>query len=131
MSGTLTFYTFEVERLLEHTMAAKKHEKLYDIEGTDKPGLLLVGDSGVYFMSNGRPGPSHKGDQHIAVAVNCNPKTNAFDDWWAVKQATFGGDDGCEFVDAETIQRWVKEARRKKRPTCTLRMSSTKYEFIS
>jgi len=43
------------------------------------PGLWLVGDHGVYIMSNGNP------------------------DWYDYKRRHFGGDDGIEFIAAEQL----------------------------
>ena len=33
----------------------------------------------------------------IACAVGCNPDVDAFDDWWELARAEFGGDDFGEF----------------------------------
>ena len=32
-----------------------------------------------------------------------------FDNWWATKRATFGGDDGVEFIEAEVVRNIVAE----------------------
>ena len=49
--------------------------------------VRLVGDDGVYFMSGGKVDPN---DNPIAYAEGCNPKVDEFDDWWALKGATWG-----------------------------------------
>lgn len=69
------------------------------------PGLILVGDQGVYLMSNGLPGlpVSERGD-NVAYANEVNPVTMEFNDWWNAKRASFGGDDGAEFMPAEAIR---------------------------
>lgn len=73
-------------------------------EPNDGPGLWLVGDQGVYLMTNAVLADGEK--SLIVYAAECDPTTMDFDEWWAVKQASFGGDDGVEFIDADTI-RWA------------------------
>jgi hypothetical protein len=122
-----------VQRLLEHSKAAPEHRPLYGQKVTAKPGLWLVGDQGVYLMSNGKPwltdqplsptcprcGAIYKpGDtvcgscqdprkitQVICYADECNPEILPFDEWWANKQVGFGGDDGCEYLDAASLEK--------------------------
>lgn len=72
-----------------------------------KPGLLLVGDQGVYFMSNAKL-DLPKGQRHdVAYAVEANPNEVPFDDWWDAKNRSFGGDDGVEVIELETIEQWL------------------------
>lgn len=66
----------------------------------EQPGLWLVGDQGVYLMSNGKPPDGAK--LSVVYAEECDPRTN--DDWFAVKRRTFGGDDGVDFIDAEQLE---------------------------
>ncbi len=67
------------------------------------PGLWLVGDEGVYLISNGK---LSKGQRPLVVyAEECNPKTNP--DCWHYKRQHFGGDDGVEFIDAALIQKII------------------------
>ncbi|MBA4372255.1 MAG: hypothetical protein C0402_05285 [Thermodesulfovibrio sp.] len=90
---------FEKNKLLE----AIKHCR----SGEPKPlygkktgaGLWLVGDEGIYLMSNGSsPG------WPVVYAEECNPKTLDFETWWSVKRRSFGGDDGVEFISAEAVE---------------------------
>ena len=63
------------------------------------PGLWLVGDQGVYIMSNGRLAD---GDRPLVVySDECHPVGNP--DWFHYKHRHFGGDDGIEFIDAERL----------------------------
>ena len=62
----------------------------------EKPGLWLVGDEGVYIMSNGIL--AEKQRPLVVYAEECDPKTNP--DYWRYKRQHFGGDDGIEFLDA-------------------------------
>lgn len=65
-----------------------------------KPGLWLVGDHGVYLMSNGQLLDGAK--PLVVYAEECDPSTN--DDWFDVKRRTFGSDDGVDFIDAEQLE---------------------------
>jgi hypothetical protein len=54
-----TFDAKQVAKLLRHSLAADEHEQTYDerLAGRQaKAGLHLVGDMGIYLMSNGIPG---------------------------------------------------------------------------
>ena len=116
-----------VTQLLAHAEAAKEHtptfDQLYeptflkdgketqspsydDIDLTKVPaGLMLVGDNGIYLMSNGKPAlkdPERTGNL-VAYAFEADPQKKP-DDWWHVKRAAFGGDDGAEFLAAKAIR---------------------------
>jgi hypothetical protein len=94
----------------------------YDGKRTNKPGLWIVGDEGVYIMPNGElPNGGHPENDNpwatrgstshpIAYAKGCNPKVDDFDDWWQMKGRTWGGDDGAELLDAEEIEEIINNA---------------------
>ncbi len=65
----------------------------------ERPGVWLVGDEGVYLLSNGNLAEGQK--PLVCYAEECNPTTNP--DYWHYKRQHFGGDDGVEFIDAETL----------------------------
>ncbi|MBZ9739779.1 MULTISPECIES: DUF3085 domain-containing protein [unclassified Mesorhizobium] len=65
----------------------------------EKPGLWLVGDEGVYLLSNGKLAEGQKA--FICYAEECNPSINP--DSWHYKRQYFGGDDGIEFIDAAEV----------------------------
>lgn len=65
-------------------------------------GFWLVGDHGVYLMHNGNAEISKETPAVLCYATECDPRGD-FDSWWDVKQATWGGDDGCEYLPPETI----------------------------
>jgi hypothetical protein len=81
-----------------------------DVDGRRvPPGLILVGDQGVYLMSNApmehviqtlKP----QGLKHVAYAAEANPDTLSFDEWWSAKRRSFGRDDGAEFLAAESLR---------------------------
>ncbi len=97
-----------VRRLIEHCAAAPKHHRQYGKKGKPKPALMLVGDVGVYLMSNGDPGllvPPDPADPNqsktksfVVYARECDPTKMDFDDWWEAKNRLFGGDDGSEHI---------------------------------
>jgi hypothetical protein len=65
----------------------------------EKPGVWLVGDQGVYLLSNGKLA---EGERALVVySDECHPVGNP--DWWHYKRRHFGGDDGIEFLDAERL----------------------------
>lgn len=68
-----------------------------------RAGLWLVGDEGVYAMSNGKLAGSQRA--LVVYAEECNPQTNP--DYWHYKRRYFGGDDGVEFFDAMEIERLI------------------------
>jgi hypothetical protein len=65
-------------------------------------GLWLVGDEGVYLMPN-----TTGSKRTIVYARECDPTKLEFDTWWESKRATFGGDDGIEFISIEEIESLV------------------------
>jgi hypothetical protein len=88
----------EGAKILNEVRAATIVNPLYGTE-TGK-GLWLVGDHGVYLM------PNTQGETRtIAYAKECHPERLDFDEWWSVKQATFGRDDGVEFISIEEVDR--------------------------
>lgn len=110
----LHYKRVDVVKLLSHTVAAPAHKALWQQKETEKPGLWLVGDSGVYLMSNGNPPLKVPSDMEseapnfIAYARQCDASPGRdTDDWWNNKRASFGGDDGAEFIPAEDVQQWL------------------------
>jgi hypothetical protein len=117
-----------VTRLLAHAEAATEHtptfaqlcDKTFHREGVTAkyptsedldltkipPGLMLVGDLGVYLMSNGTPGlAGQKGTDHlVAYAEEVDPQINP-EGWYDMKQSSFGADDGAEFLSAECVRK--------------------------
>lgn len=72
----------------------------------EKPGLWLVGDEGVYILSNGKLPEGQKA--LVCHAEECNPSTNP--DYWHYKCQHFGDDDGIEFLDAVEVMRLLDAA---------------------
>jgi hypothetical protein len=100
---TLKFDVAMVWRLVDHARTAKRQMTYYGTR-LRKRCLCLVGDSGIYLMSNGLPAMDHKGNlvtkkksvgigRLVAMAAGCNPAYNAFEDWWFVHNAIDGGND--------------------------------------
>lgn len=111
----LTFDWTELLKAFEELDTATTANKLY--ETVTGKGLWLVGDQGVYLMPNTTDGIHHTTDapRIVVYARECNPDTMPFDDWWQAKRASFGGDDGVEFLDIEDMRRKAKA--RPKPPT--------------
>ncbi len=110
----LRFKKSEVQVLLAHTRTAASHKMPYRDVPVPMPGLFLVGDEGIYLMSNGTPFLLADGTQgnptssalkvKTVYAEECNPEMMALEDWWEVKQESFGGDDGVEFLTVEDVE---------------------------
>lgn len=68
-------------------------------------GIWLVGDQGVYLMSNApiEEVKAHR-ENHVAYAVEVDPTKMQFDSWWRAKGESFGSDDGCDFIDEKTLK---------------------------
>ncbi|MFK4259139.1 DUF3085 domain-containing protein [Agrobacterium tumefaciens] len=76
----------------------------------EQPGVWLVGDEGVYLMSNGKLSEGQR--PCVVYAEECDPKTNP--DWWNYKRRHFGGDDGVEFLDGAMLVKVIAAS-----PGCT------------
>ena len=103
----LHFDRADVRKLLAHAKAAKDHAATYGQEQPIQPGLWLVGDMGIYLMSNGRPGLKAEPDKpgsFVVYARECHPTKMPFDRWYEVKRSAFGGDDGCDYIPATDIE---------------------------
>lgn len=73
----------------------------------EKPGLWLVGDQGVYIMSNGKLAEEQR--PLVVYAEECHPLGDP--DWWHYKQRHFGSDDGIQFLNAEEVLRIINGTR--------------------
>jgi hypothetical protein len=95
----LTFPNADLIRLLEDATAKwpKGTRANFGQKEPAPPGFWLVGDEGVYLMHNGMG--TGEGKAVVVYAKECDPTKLAFDDWWGAKQATFGGDDGVEYLE--------------------------------
>jgi hypothetical protein len=110
--NTLTFKHENIKGLMIHAISQWQialRPNYGDEPGSTKKGFWLVGDTGVYLMHNGA---AHEGveSQPLVYAEECNPEAMEFDSWWEAKRRTFGGDDGVEFIDAETVRQCVLNA---------------------
>ena len=100
----------EVERLINHSKAAPEQMKYWGEEITE-PSLLLVGDRGVYLMSNGTPRDIVEGTASFtAYADGIDPRVNK--DWYDAKRDLFGGDDGADVIPVRVIEAVFAEAKK-------------------
>lgn len=128
----LTFPWTGIEKILEELLSAETIKPLYERE-TGK-GFWLVGDQGVYLMPNTTDGTHHKNrkkDEKLLVvyAEECDPVKLEFDEWWANKRASFGGDDGVEFIEIETIEKLAANVPQKKAKPYALLIDITPDQF--
>jgi hypothetical protein len=77
-----------------------------DVDPAKVPrGLILVGDQGVYLMSQqSNEEVKAMGVSHVAYANEIDPTKMASDDWYDNKRAAFGGDDGTIHLPAEHVE---------------------------
>jgi hypothetical protein len=107
----LKFDISTVWRLVDHARNAPTSLPWYG-KSRPKRALWLVGDSGIYLMSNGSPAMDDKGNlikkkksvgtqRLVAPAFGCNPAYNSFEDWWPIHNAV---DNGSDFSIAIAIK---------------------------
>ena len=107
ISVALGFEKSEVGRLLVHAENATEHLPHYG-EPAKGPALWLVGDKGIYLMSNGIPALMANGEldstgggegrRFVSYASGCSPDDDP-DHWLALHNAICGGDDFVILVD--------------------------------
>ena len=88
----------QIRNGLEELKTAKTVKPLYEQETGS--GFWLVGDQGVYLMPNTTDGAHNaKSEKPLVIyAKECDPNALPFDTWWDNKRASFGGDDGVDFI---------------------------------
>ncbi len=111
MSGSsvvaLYFEKAPVLRLIDHAEASPEHLPTFDGPAAG-PALWLVGDKGIYLMSNGAPAMLANGDpdgfggktsqrRFVCYAGGCSVEDDPA--WRPVHAAICGGDDFCITVD--------------------------------
>jgi len=124
--ATLIFNAAEVRELVEHCKAAPQHDTYYGEKVG--PSLLLVGDRGVYLMSNGKPKLPNKPDNNgkieeghrVSYAKGTDPRTD--EDWWDAKRDLFGGDDGAVALPIA----WFEKALAIDPKTIKIKLTATK-----
>ena len=94
----LEFRATEVNVLITHALAADNYRAMNTTNQAAGPRLWLVGDRGVYLMSNGSPVlKNDEGFNVVAFAIGMDPVKD--EDWNYNKRAIFGGDDGADELD--------------------------------
>ena len=99
---TLRFDKTTVQRLWEHARSAPKSLPAYGEKNAD-PALWLVGDRGIYLMSNGEPAISFAGEimdprlaegvpRLVAYAEGCHPEDDR-KHWRPIHSSIANGDD--------------------------------------
>jgi hypothetical protein len=105
----LIFDKATVWRLVDHARNAPRHLPAYGEESN--AALWLVGDAGLYLMSNGDPPQLADGSIKSTEAAGQNPRLVAYaqgcgtedevDNWWPIHNAIEGGDDFVRTIPIE------------------------------
>lgn len=119
--ANLKFDAAILKELIDHAKASTEWSMGYSSNTPPAPALFLVGDEGVYLMSNGKPGlPKDEeaaakqadGEEFfsckVAYAKGFDPEKD--DDYYENKRRIFGGDDGAETLmvtDFEPLEGFV------------------------
>ena len=132
--NNLHFDLKEVEELVTLTMSQNPGHVPYTGGSWGRPeqlkrGLQLVGDHGVYLMSNAPEQQKQpNGRYRVAYAEGCDPDKD--EDFYENKRELFGGDDGVEFLDMPSVLRWLENGKQVKARRLTLALSSNNLELI-
>lgn len=116
----LRFNITGVWRLVDH---ARNSPNFLPFYGTDTgPALWLVGDAGIYLMSNGSPRMAHDG-MHIPKgrecehrsftvhAAGCDPSVDGFEHWRKLHNAVEEGSDFCFTIDANSLPTILNQSK--------------------
>lgn len=117
----LRFETTMIWRLVDHARNAPVSMPYYDQE--TGPALWLVGDTGIYLMSNGsprigrdgllvEPGTELKNPSLIVHAEGCDPTLDEFERWWKIHGGIDEGSDFCIPIDVQTFIEVLPESDR-------------------
>lgn len=116
-------YRFPMNRvmqLIEHVIGSEKFYHPYFTQWHE-PGLFLVGDHGVYLMSNGvpkMPDPKRTDIWFLAYAKGFDPDKDEC--YYQNKVDVWGGDDGLKFLPIEDVIDEVAEQREQGRRVYTV-----------
>jgi hypothetical protein len=105
----LFFDKLQVLHLINHAEASPEHRPTY-FETTAGPALWLVGDKGIYLMSNGAPAMLANGELDasggqksqrlfVCYAEGCHREDDPVEYWWPIHNAVSDGDDFSITVD--------------------------------
>ncbi|MND15822.1 hypothetical protein D3C80_60560 [compost metagenome] len=83
-----------------------------------KPVLMLVGDHGLYLITNAKAEGTPASRGTVVYAAGCNPKLD--DDFYENKCDLFGGDDGSVSLPMEWAEWAIQNKKR------TFRLKSTR-----
>ena len=117
----LRFEKAVVRRLVEHARNAPKSRSAYG-EQDAGPALWLVGDAGIYLMSNGLPPISHTGEilkgngaakipYLTAPAAGCDPRYDAAETWRRLHKVFSDGSDFVLAIPIEEIEAALSASR--------------------
>jgi hypothetical protein len=99
-----------VARLVDHARSSPESRANYG-EHDATPALWLVGDAGVYLMSNGSPPTSHSGQILTAPADGCDPQFDPVESWRPIHNLFAEGSDFALTIALADIDAALSEAR--------------------
>jgi hypothetical protein len=117
----------------EHGHSEKEANKLgeffwpsakYIVQSRIKPALILVGDQGVYLITNAKVAGTPASRGTVSYASGCDPKIN--DDFYENKEMLFGGDDGSISIPYS----WAQWAIQHKTNTFRIKLTANSVEFM-
>jgi hypothetical protein len=80
-----------------------------------RAGLWLVGDQGVYMLSNGKLAQGQR--PLVVYSEQCHPVGDP--DWYDYRRRHFGGDDGVEFIGEDNLVTMLDRAPPLRISTCS------------
>lgn len=103
-STRLYFNRSKISKILAAVESGTEHRNPFAtaLDGKERmrePGILLVGDRGIYIIGNEKRSMSPAKSGLIAYASGCDPRKNP--DWSYQKDLIWSGDDGAEFLSLD------------------------------
>jgi hypothetical protein len=100
-----------VARLVDHARNSPESRANYG-DRDAKPALWLVGDAGVYLMSNGSPAIAHDGQILTAPADGCDSECDPVANWRPIHNLFAEGSDFALTIALANVEAALSEAHR-------------------
>jgi hypothetical protein len=104
----LYFKKATIVKIIAAVEAGTGHQRPYTgepwgVPADYTPGILLVGDKGIYIIGNEEPEVAPIESGLVAYAKGCDPRKDR--GWREMKEDIWGGDDGGEFLSLDEAKR--------------------------
>lgn len=99
---------------------SQKHMDLTKI----KPQFILVGDHGIYMMTNAKKPKGESKKTKVVYAKGCNPDLD--EDFYENKMDLFGSDDGTIAI----AMKWIEQAIACKQRTFKIQLTETEVAIL-